>query len=117
MSVDLHLHHLALSCDELTLSVCGMSEETGLSMTFYDVRTLMNKVTTYASFLSLCVEDCAMNMMKLECSLYSISRFILTHIFRFSLVSVLCHGSRDILVISFWERQVNEENIIVYYNR
>lgn len=40
------LHHLALSCDELTLSVCGMSEETGLSLTFYDVRTFTNKVTT-----------------------------------------------------------------------
>ncbi|XP_034752365.1 nuclear pore complex protein Nup214 isoform X5 [Etheostoma cragini] len=43
VNVDLALHHLALSCDELTLSVCGMTEEAGLSITFYDVRTFMNK--------------------------------------------------------------------------
>uniref|UniRef100_A0A8D3DJS7 Nuclear pore complex protein Nup214 n=1 Tax=Scophthalmus maximus TaxID=52904 RepID=A0A8D3DJS7_SCOMX len=30
-------------CDELTLSVCGMSEGACLSLTFYDVRTFMNK--------------------------------------------------------------------------
>lgn len=42
---ELALHHLALSCDELTLSVCGVSEEAGLSLMFYDVRTFMNKVT------------------------------------------------------------------------
>lgn len=42
---DMSLHHLALSCDELTLSVCGTSEETGLSIAFYDVRTFINKVT------------------------------------------------------------------------
>lgn len=41
--VELTLHHLALSCDELTLSVCGISEEAGLSLMFYDVRTFMNK--------------------------------------------------------------------------
>lgn len=46
---ELSLHHLALSCDELTLSVCGVSEEAGLSLTFYDVRTFMNKVTTLVS--------------------------------------------------------------------
>ncbi|KAI3362268.1 hypothetical protein L3Q82_012584, partial [Scortum barcoo] len=40
---ELALHHLALSCDELTLSVCGTSEEAGLSLKFYDVRTFMNK--------------------------------------------------------------------------
>ncbi|XP_008422632.1 nuclear pore complex protein Nup214 isoform X3 [Poecilia reticulata] len=40
---DMSLHHLALSCDELTLSVCGTSEETGLSIAFYDVRTFINK--------------------------------------------------------------------------
>ena len=45
VTVELALHHLALSCDELTLSVCGLSEEAGLSLTFYDVRTFMNKVT------------------------------------------------------------------------
>ncbi|XP_026152788.1 nuclear pore complex protein Nup214 isoform X1 [Mastacembelus armatus] len=43
VTVEVVLHHLALSCDELTLSVCGMSEETGLSLTFYDVRTFMNQ--------------------------------------------------------------------------
>lgn len=40
--VDLSIHHIALSCDELTLSVCGISAEAALCMTFYDVRTLMN---------------------------------------------------------------------------
>lgn len=52
---ELALHHLALSCDELTLSVCGVSEEAGLSLMFYDVRTFMNKVCVfmqvYCSFL------------------------------------------------------------------
>ncbi|KAK2819232.1 hypothetical protein Q5P01_024793 [Channa striata] len=43
VNVEMVLHHLALSSDELTLSVCGMSEETGLSLTFYDVRTFINK--------------------------------------------------------------------------
>ncbi|XP_041667054.1 nuclear pore complex protein Nup214 [Cheilinus undulatus] len=43
VTVDLSLHHLALSCDELTLSACGMSVSEGLSLTFYDVRTFMNK--------------------------------------------------------------------------
>lgn len=49
VTVELALHHLALSCDELTLSVCGMSEGGGLSLTFYDVRTFMNKVTHLVS--------------------------------------------------------------------
>lgn len=44
LTVELTLHHLALSCDELTLSVCGMTEESALSFTFYDVRTFMNKM-------------------------------------------------------------------------
>nr|XP_004549645.2 nuclear pore complex protein Nup214 isoform X4 [Maylandia zebra] len=43
VTVELILHHVALSCDELTLSMCGMSEEAGLLLTFYDVRTFMNK--------------------------------------------------------------------------
>lgn len=43
VTVDLTIHHIALSCDELTLSVCGVSGEAALSMTFYDVRTLMNQ--------------------------------------------------------------------------
>ncbi|KAL6096809.1 nup214 [Pungitius sinensis] len=43
VTVDLTLHHLALSCDELTLSVCGVSEGAALSITFYDVRTFVNK--------------------------------------------------------------------------
>lgn len=45
VTVELTLHHLALSCDELTLSVCGTAEEAGLFLTFYDVRTFLNKVT------------------------------------------------------------------------
>ncbi|KAM8871707.1 nuclear pore complex protein Nup214 [Synchiropus picturatus] len=43
VTVELNLHHLALSCDELTLSVCGVCDEAKLSLTFYDVRTFMNK--------------------------------------------------------------------------
>ncbi|XP_022623773.1 nuclear pore complex protein Nup214 isoform X2 [Seriola dumerili] len=43
VTVELTVHNLALSCDELTLSVCGMSEGAGLSLTFYDVRTFVNK--------------------------------------------------------------------------
>ncbi|XP_028273229.1 nuclear pore complex protein Nup214 isoform X2 [Parambassis ranga] len=43
VTVNLDLHHLALSCDELTLSVCGISDDAVLSLTFYDVRTLINK--------------------------------------------------------------------------
>ncbi|KAM9338361.1 nuclear pore complex protein Nup214 [Symphorus nematophorus] len=54
VTVELSLHHLALSCDELTLSVCGMSEEAGLFLTFYDVRTFMNKTRPQKSpFASL----------------------------------------------------------------
>ncbi|KAG7476423.1 hypothetical protein MATL_G00082820 [Megalops atlanticus] len=41
--VDLPMHHLALSSDELTLSVCGMSEEEGLLLAFYDMRVFQNK--------------------------------------------------------------------------
>ncbi|XP_056289332.1 nuclear pore complex protein Nup214 isoform X3 [Pseudoliparis swirei] len=40
---ELQLHHLALSSDELTLSVCGMHEGGGLFLTFYDVRVFVNK--------------------------------------------------------------------------
>lgn len=43
VTVDLSLHHLALSSDELTLSACGMTERESLSLTFYDVRTFINK--------------------------------------------------------------------------
>ncbi|XP_012724417.2 nuclear pore complex protein Nup214 isoform X2 [Fundulus heteroclitus] len=51
---ELSLHHLALSCDELTLSVCGTSGETGLCITFYDVRTFVNKARLHKSpFASL----------------------------------------------------------------
>lgn len=53
VTVEHALHHLALSCDELTLSVCGVSEEAGLSLTFYDVRTFMNKVTALVSVFNL----------------------------------------------------------------
>ncbi|TNN83218.1 Nuclear pore complex protein Nup214 [Liparis tanakae] len=40
---ELNLHHLALSSDELTLSVCGMHEAGGLFLTFYDVRIFVNQ--------------------------------------------------------------------------
>lgn len=38
------MHNLGLSSDELTLSASGMSEASGLSLAFYDVRTFINKV-------------------------------------------------------------------------
>ncbi|XP_057674813.1 nuclear pore complex protein Nup214 isoform X1 [Corythoichthys intestinalis] len=41
--VDSALHNLALSSDELTLSVCSVSEEATLSVRFYDVRTFINE--------------------------------------------------------------------------
>ncbi|XP_041427826.1 nucleoporin 214 L homeolog isoform X1 [Xenopus laevis] len=37
------IHHLALSSDNLTLSVCMTSAEQGSSVSFYDVRTLLNE--------------------------------------------------------------------------
>uniref|UniRef100_A0A8C5FTL0 Nucleoporin Nup159/Nup146 N-terminal domain-containing protein n=1 Tax=Gadus morhua TaxID=8049 RepID=A0A8C5FTL0_GADMO len=43
------LHNVALSSDELTLSVCGLSAEAALSITFYDVRTLMKQKLPFAS--------------------------------------------------------------------
>ncbi|XP_060768909.1 nuclear pore complex protein Nup214 [Neoarius graeffei] len=43
LTLDLPMHHLALSSDELTLSVCGACEETALILDFYDVRTFFNK--------------------------------------------------------------------------
>ncbi|KAI5615744.1 nuclear pore complex protein Nup214 [Silurus asotus] len=42
LTLDLPMHHLALSSDELTLSVCGSSAETALTLDFYDVRTFFN---------------------------------------------------------------------------
>ncbi|KAJ8408706.1 hypothetical protein AAFF_G00253410 [Aldrovandia affinis] len=41
--VELPVHHIALSSDELTLSVCGMSEEEGLLLAFFDLRNFVNK--------------------------------------------------------------------------
>uniref|UniRef100_A0A6Q2Z6F2 Nuclear pore complex protein Nup214 n=1 Tax=Esox lucius TaxID=8010 RepID=A0A6Q2Z6F2_ESOLU len=42
--VELPVYHLGLSSDELTLSVSSMSEESGLLLAFYDVRTFINKM-------------------------------------------------------------------------
>ncbi|XP_035247552.1 nuclear pore complex protein Nup214 [Anguilla anguilla] len=43
VSVDLPIHHLALSCDDLTLSVCGTSRDERLLLAFFDIRTFLNK--------------------------------------------------------------------------
>ncbi|XP_033951504.1 nuclear pore complex protein Nup214 isoform X2 [Pseudochaenichthys georgianus] len=68
VTVDLSLHHLALSSDELTLSVCGISEAGGLSFTFYDVRTFMNKARTqklpFASLLPAVAPGCLVQDLK-----------------------------------------------------
>ncbi|MEQ2167899.1 hypothetical protein GOODEAATRI_008802 [Goodea atripinnis] len=72
------LHHLALSCDELTLSVCGTSEEAGLSIMFYDVRTFINKPAVasdtlvqdlkwnpaHPSMLAACLSDGSMMILE-----------------------------------------------------
>ncbi|KAA0716248.1 Nuclear pore complex protein [Triplophysa tibetana] len=43
VSVNMSMHHLALSSDELTLSVCGTQDAAKLTVNFYDVRTFYNK--------------------------------------------------------------------------
>ncbi|XP_051750693.1 nuclear pore complex protein Nup214 [Ctenopharyngodon idella] len=43
VTVDMAMHHMALSSDELTLSVCGVGGAADLTLDFYDVRTFLNK--------------------------------------------------------------------------
>ncbi|KAJ7987277.1 hypothetical protein DPEC_G00337060 [Dallia pectoralis] len=43
VAMELPVYNLGLSSDELTLSVSSMSEESGLLLAFYDVRTFINK--------------------------------------------------------------------------
>ncbi|XP_041050399.1 nuclear pore complex protein Nup214 [Carcharodon carcharias] len=43
VSMKLPVHHIALSCDDFTLSVAMTSEEYGLVIAFFDVRTFLNK--------------------------------------------------------------------------
>ncbi|XP_078407404.1 uncharacterized protein nup214 [Cetorhinus maximus] len=43
VSMKLPVHHIALSCDDFTLSVAMSSEEYGLVIAFFDVRTFLNK--------------------------------------------------------------------------
>lgn len=48
LTLALPMHHLALSADELTLSVCGAAaEDAALTLDFYDVRTFFNKASSY----------------------------------------------------------------------
>lgn len=47
VTVDLCVHSISLSCDELTLSVCGACEDGALSLNFYDVRNFVNQVTMF----------------------------------------------------------------------
>lgn len=43
VTVGVAMHHMALSSDELTLSVCGTGDTSELTLDFYDVRTFLNK--------------------------------------------------------------------------
>ncbi|XP_026111257.1 nuclear pore complex protein Nup214-like isoform X3 [Carassius auratus] len=43
LTVGLAMHHMALSSDELTLSVCGTGDAAELTLHFYDVRSFLNK--------------------------------------------------------------------------
>lgn len=45
VSMKLPMHHISLSHDDLTLSVAMVSEEYGLVIAFFDIRTFLNKVS------------------------------------------------------------------------
>lgn len=51
VTMDMFLHNISLSCDELTLSVCGAYEDGALSLIFYDVRNFVNQVTWFEQVL------------------------------------------------------------------
>ncbi|XP_061655368.1 nuclear pore complex protein Nup214 isoform X2 [Phyllopteryx taeniolatus] len=90
VKVESALHNIALSGDELTLSVCAASEEATLSVSFFDVRTFVNEARpqklpfaswqptvppetlvldlkwnpTQASMLAACLSDGTMSIME-----------------------------------------------------
>lgn len=51
VTLDLCVHNISLSCDELTLSICGVCEDGALSLIFYDVRNFVNQVTMFEQVL------------------------------------------------------------------
>ncbi|GCC17215.1 hypothetical protein chiPu_0017488 [Chiloscyllium punctatum] len=55
VNMKLPVHHIGLSCDDFTLSVAMTSEEYGLVIAFFDVRTFLNKLSHFLlAVLDIC---------------------------------------------------------------